>query len=408
MIRSDQPAPVPENEFQRALKLSDLEIDYTVVNEKMQKLSKLAAHVAGTPISLINLLDTTTQWSVSSFGIDLKQMPREDSVCQYVVLNDQPVEVKDLSTDPRFNDKDYVAGDPNLRYYYGVPLTSSDGFTLGAVCVLDDKARELSPEKTELLQIIAQEVISQIEYENRIQSMRSSLEDVSDMTRKVSHDIRGPISGIIGLAEILKNQAEDHKLKDFIDLLDLINKGGRSVLDLADEILTSYRDIQGNIKSLGSHEMNLETLKEKLVNLYTPQALNKDIDFTVTVASDNTGLIFPKAKLLQILGNLISNGIKFTPPRGYVKVTIAVEAGDLNHLLKVLVEDSGVGMTQEQILAVVNKKASTTAGTKNERGYGFGLQLASHLIEKSKGSIQIDSEENVGTVIQVEIPFKAD
>lgn len=408
MIRSDQTAPVPGNEFQRALKLSDLEVDYSQANEKMQKLSKLAAHVAGAPISLINLLDTTTQWSVSSYGIDLRQMPREDSVCQYVVFSDEPVEVKDLSTDARFSDKDYVAKDPNLRYYFGVPLKSSDGFTLGAVCVLDDKPRELSPEKVELLQIIAQEAMSQIEYENRIQSMRSNLEEVSDMTRKVSHDIRGPISGIIGLAEILKNQAEDHKLEDFIDLLDLINKGGRSVLDLADEILSSYKDIQGDIKSLGSHELNLETLKEKLVDLYTPQALNKDIDYSVSIASENKGLIFPKAKLLQILGNLISNGIKFTPQHGYVKVTMSAETGDMNHLLKVTVEDSGVGMTEKQVNAVVNKSARSTAGTKDERGYGFGLQLASHLIDKSKGSIRIYSEENKGTSIQVSIPFKAD
>ncbi|HET8865190.1 MAG TPA: sensor histidine kinase, partial [Gracilimonas sp.] len=80
---SKQIAPIPDNEFNRLLKLSEYDLDYSEIQHKLDDLTRLAAFVAGTPISLINLLDNTTQWTVSNVGLDLFQMPREESVCQY-------------------------------------------------------------------------------------------------------------------------------------------------------------------------------------------------------------------------------------------------------------------------------------------------------------------------------------
>ena len=146
--------PMPANEMERIMALSDFDLDYSVHQDNFKDLAKLAAKVAGTNISLVNLIDTFTQWTIANHGLPLDQMPREDSVCQYTIASEDQFEVEDLMADDRFKDKFYVADEPKLRYYFGVPLKTKEGQNLGALCVLDRDLRALSPEKIELLKII--------------------------------------------------------------------------------------------------------------------------------------------------------------------------------------------------------------------------------------------------------------
>lgn len=398
----DLMAPIPADEFERALKLSEYDIDYSDIHGKLDDLTRLAAHVAGTPISLINLLDTTTQWTVSNFGLDIDQMPREDTVCQYVVMDDDTFEVPDMNKDERFKDKEYVTDNPHIQYYYGVPLKTPDGHRIGAMCVMDTDVHQLSPEKEAFLKIIANEVITRIEYEQKLKLMRHNVDELKEIQRKVSHDIRGPIGGIIGIAEILRDQAEESKMEEFMQLLDLINKGGRSVLDLADEILSNYKEETDKAK-IDANQLNLKILQEKLINLYQPQARNKSIDYKVEIKNTNQGLTFPKYKLLQILGNLISNAIKFTPEKGTVSVNLDVKKPDLE--LLATIKDTGIGMSKEQIDAIMSDEAASTEGTQHEKGFGFGFKLARHLVESMKGTLHIESEKGHGTEVNVRIPL---
>lgn len=395
-------APIPENEFERLLKLADYDIDYSQIHGKLDDLTRLAAFVAGTPISLVNLLEANTQWTVSNYGLNVHQTPREETVCQYVVLDDAPLEVEDLTQDERFKEKSYVVNDPHIQYYYGLPLTTPDGIRIGAMCVMDTKSNDLSPEKEEFLKIIANEVITRIEYEHKLKLMRNNMDELKEIQRKVSHDIRGPIGGIIGIAEILRDQAEESKMEEFMKLLELINKGGRSVLELADDILSNYKEEDSPAK-ISDHELTLSSLKQKLLNLYTPQAKSKNINYSVIVSSNKVDVPFPKHKLLQIFGNLITNANKFTPENGSVKVELSFSPAPDSKLV-FIVSDSGVGMSPEQKENILSDHSQSTAGTKNERGFGFGFQLAKHLIETMDGSISIHSKQGEGTSIKVEIP----
>ncbi|HET8864532.1 MAG TPA: ATP-binding protein, partial [Gracilimonas sp.] len=356
-----------------------------------------------TPISLVNLLEANTQWTVSNFGLDILQTPREDTACQYVVLSDSPLEIEDMTKDKRFCDKDYVTEDPLIRYYYGVPLTTPDGTRIGAMCVMDTKKNDLPPEKEEFLKIIAKEVIIRIEYEHKLKLMRSNVEELKEIQRKVSHDIRGPIGGIIGIAEILHDQAEESKMEEFMQLLELINKGGRSVLDLADEILNNYKE-GTNFEKVSSSELTLEILQNKLIDLYQPPALSKSIEYSVEIENSNQEITFPKQKLLQIFGNLISNSIKFTPEKGSVTVYLKIDKEPEN-TLQAEIRDTGVGMTKDQIQEMMSGNARSTAGTKDEWGFGLGFQLAQYLTESLHGKLKIDSEPDKGSSITVHIPL---
>jgi signal transduction histidine kinase len=391
--------PIPDQELERLIGLSNLDIDYSNHEDNFKDLTLLAAKVAGTEISLINIIDSFTQWSISSHGIDLEQAPREESICQYTIMSDQPFEVADLTQDERFNDKDFVKGPAGLRYYFGLPLQISKGINIGSLCIIDHQVKNLSPEKIELLTIIAESIVKRLQSFRAVGLLQSGLKDANESKKKVAHDIRGPIAGIIGLTEILLKDDIVNDPQQLLDIISMINKSSRTLLDLADEILSD------NSKQVrNENQLDLSLFKNKLERLYAPQARHKNVHIDFIVDSANAGIPFSKNKLLQIAGNLISNAIKFTPASGTIKVYLSLIISKEDKMLKILVTDTGVGIDAASIDDILSGKGETRLGTMGEKGYGFGLNLVAHLVESLNGTMSISSKPGQGASFEVMIP----
>jgi signal transduction histidine kinase len=174
------------------------------------------------------------------------------------------------------------------------------------------------------------------------------------------------------------------------------------LLELADEISSIDQD-----QKLGTDQFNLIILKEKLLSLYLPQAVNKHINFIINVNSKVDKAPFSKNKLLQIIGNLVSNAMKFTPKEGNITVDLDfVESEGIGNKLLIKVSDSGVGLNQDGIDAILSGTAKSTHGTSGENGYGFGLALVKHLIDSLKGKLDISSKPNEGATFLIDLPQK--
>jgi signal transduction histidine kinase len=104
----------------------------------------------------------------------------------------------------------------------------------------------------------------------------------------------------------------------------------------------------------------------------------------------------------------VSNSIKFTPKNGEVGISISVESQDdvaIANTLIIHVNDTGTGMSEAKRLEILSGNVASVAGTEGERGYGFGLSLVMHLIEKAKGSLDIKSKVGEGTRFEVRLPI---
>lgn len=404
-----QKPPVPADEFDRVITLSDLDLDYSNLNESFKDLVKLAARVSGTNISLVNLIDSYTQWTISNFGLPLEQMPREDSVCQYTIMEEEQFEVKDLKLDQRFKDKPYVANGPKLGYYFGIPLKTKTGQNLGALCVMDQQEKELSPEKVELLRIIADEIVNRLMILQVVNSLSHDLHEAREVKKRVAHDIRGPIGGIIGLTDLLIRKGEKNNIEEVLEFIRMIHKSGTSLLELADEILNAeLKTSKKEEPQLREHELNLQLFKEKLEKLYQPQAQNKEISFTVNIDPPESVAPFPKNKLLQITGNLISNAIKFTPAHGQVSVDLDLIEEEDTRILHIQVNDSGIGLEKKQMDTILGGQSSaSTDGTGGEHGFGFGLPLVKYLVESLEGTLDAHSVVNKGTTFDIWMPIQS-
>ncbi len=393
--------PRPNNEAARALAVMELDVDYTDLADMFKDLTRLAARIAGTEISLVNLIDTYTQWTIANHGLEIEQMPREDSVCTYTIAAPESFEIKMLSEDERFQDKFYVSGEPYLNYYFGIPLKTSNGLNLGALCVMDKQPKQISPEKVELLKIVANEIANRLVSLKSLQDLRNQVKAAQQAKEKVAHDIRGPLGGIINLAQLLASEGKSYKIDEVIEFMQMIYKAGNSLLDLSTEIL-SNEDKSAQQKS---DILTLQQFSDKLNRLYQPQALNKEIKLSINIAPHAASVQFPKNKLLQIAGNLITNAIKFTGNQGLVMVDLDAQQSKDALQLFINISDTGVGMDTVAIDEILSGEKESDMGTAGEAGYGFGLPLVKRLVESLNGSMAIQSEQGKGTKFIVNINY---
>lgn len=125
----------------------------SAAEDAFDQLTNLAANVCGTSMSLVSLVDLDRQWFKSRVGVSLSETPRNIAFCSETIKNREPMIVPDALSDSRFSNNPLVLDEPNIRFYAGVPLSVSNGETLGTLCVLDSRPRELSD--TQLLSLIA-------------------------------------------------------------------------------------------------------------------------------------------------------------------------------------------------------------------------------------------------------------
>ena len=316
-------------------------------------------------------------------------------------MEEDHLEIEDLSKDLRFKEKGFIDDPMNLKYYLGVPLKSSDGLNIGSICVIDRKHNKLSEEQIELLKIISRQVVGRINDTVTIKALEKRLQNQSGKYKKVSHDIRGPIAGVIGLASLITEHKATLTDKELLEMVTMINKSSKSVLDLADEILKEPTPKAFHL----SEDFDLRTFREKLETLFRPQAFNKKITLNIysNIAVDSIKI--KKEKLLQISSNLISNAIKFTPNGGLINVYLDLTLETDKKILLFDIQDTGTGISEQAIHEILNGKAESTEGTIGEKGYGLGLRCVKELLEELNGEMEIESILGKGTHFKVKIPF---
>ena len=329
MIKS----PIPNNETQRLLSLASLDLDYTDLEEHFKEIVALTSKVSGMDISLINLIDPFTQWTIAKHGFQLESLPREESVCQYTILEDTPFEVSDLSADERFQKRAYVSGSPNLKYYFGIPLTTEKGINIGSLCVLDTELKAISPETIDILKLLAQEVVNKLKSYNIIATLKNELRTAANVQKKLAQDVREPLAGILGISEILLEQQYE-SIEETLEYIALINESSKLILDVTDEVLIEEVDVE--LSLIGN--FNLITLKDKLDRLYRPLAENKNIQLNFIIESYKKYFLLPKSSVLQIAGTLISSAIHLLPPNESITIEIDIniqpEKNNLNIRIK--------------------------------------------------------------------------
>jgi len=167
---------VPINEIQRLAALKRSKLLDTSAEEVFDGFTKLASQICNTPIALITLItlvDDTSQWFKSNIGLDVSETPREVSFCGHAILGSELFEIPDALKDERFQENPLVVNEPKIRFYAGMPLITNGGYALGTLCVIDKTPRHLTQEQRTALQMLGRLVVTLIEY--RLSIIETSL-----------------------------------------------------------------------------------------------------------------------------------------------------------------------------------------------------------------------------------------
>ena len=193
------------NEADRMRALRELNLLNTAPSESFDRITRMASQLFGAPISAVSLTDDDRQWFKSRVGCGT-EIPRDKAPCAEVTRTNDLLVVSDLSLDPRFEGG--ILAKSGVRFYAGAPLTTSDGFTLGAMCVLDNKPREITDSEAKILTDLAAMVMAQVELQHALGRIDPSsglpnrnqfAEDLDDMGRDHAGEQR--VAVLIDLAD---------------------------------------------------------------------------------------------------------------------------------------------------------------------------------------------------------------
>ena len=217
----------------------------------------------------------------------------------------------------------------------------------------------------------------------------------------LSHDLRSPLAGIIGLVDLLKANFETFENEKIKEILDLIYNSSTEELNMLDYLLEWGR-IKYASDAFSPALILLTQYVEKVFNTLNENATAKNIELHNKVAEEIS--VYADAKmLLSILQNLISNSIKYTPHGG--EIIVSAKRNEDKYTIEV--RDSGTGMTNEikEKLFALNVSELSKA-RKDKKGAGIGLLLVKSFVEKNGGEICVDTIEGEGSSFYFTLPFE--
>jgi GAF domain-containing protein len=155
--------PILFNEKERQRLVEKYQLNQEGEAERYQQIVEKAHTICETPIALLSIMDNDRQFFKANVGLAVNEAPRNQAFCGFAVLEPYRIlEIEDTTLEPQFYNNPLVLDDPNIKFYAGIPLVSSDGVAFGTLCVLDIKPRKLTEDQKRQLKLFAQELIIEI------------------------------------------------------------------------------------------------------------------------------------------------------------------------------------------------------------------------------------------------------
>lgn len=217
----------------------------------------------------------------------------------------------------------------------------------------------------------------------------------------LSHELRTPLSAILGWASLL--QKPNVKPNDVADGLQIIVRNARLQAQLVSDLLDMNRIVSGKLR-LDPAIVDLRKVAEHVISSFRPTASTKDVELVLVGEAESLEVSADGNRIQQIIWNLISNAIKFTPEGGRVEIACAGE-GDM---AVITIKDSGEGIAPEFLPHIFERfRQADPSYTRRHGGLGLGLAIAKQLVELHGGNIDVRSEgPGQGSTFMVRLPLK--
>ena len=318
-----------------------------------------------------------------------------------------------------------VISDDTHRHIYCAPLSNSDWYLVSVMPygVLDDAIMHLSDERQKkmltagsiilaalLLIFIFYYRMSQqqlVELDKAEKAATSANKAKSEFLSSMSHDIRTPMNGIVGMTAIAIANIQDTARVQ--DCLKKISLSSRHLLGLINDVLDMSKIESGKL-SLNIDILSLRDVMENIVNIIQPQIKERRQHFDIFIENiESEEVCCDGVRLNQVLVNLLSNAIKFTPEEGTINVYLYQEAspaGDSYVRCHFRVKDNGIGMSQEFQRKIFETFSREDSKVQKIEGTGLGMAITKFIVGMMDGTIEVESEQGKGSEFHVTIDLE--
>lgn len=221
----------------------------------------------------------------------------------------------------------------------------------------------------------------------------------------MSHDIRTPMNAIVGFSGLLEKSIHDEKKS--LDYIKKIRVSSDILLTIINQVLEMARIESGKI-TLSSESVNIREMVDAMNTVFESSLTKKSLEYQCSLNVVHDQILCDKTKMEEIILNVVSNSIKYTNPHG--KITVSIDELDSedekNANYKVVVEDNGIGMSQDYLPHIFEEFSREHTSTETRvAGTGLGLPIVKSLVDRMDGTIEVESEEGKGTRFIMKFSF---
>ena len=397
------------DERARLSSLRRFDILDTPREQAFDDIAELAAQICGTPIGIINLIDADRQWGKAAVGLDDTEEPRDISFCARTIeWDDEVMVVPDTHLDERFAQNPRVLGDPHVRFYAGAQIIDREGYKLGSVCVVDHIPRDLTDDQKSALAALGRQAIAQMELRLALRNERDQvarLRELDEMRDQfvstVSHELRSPLTAIRGWLDMLLEEAEVMD-PGHVDALQRVSRNTDRLTHVVGDLLDLYHVDAGDL-AMRFEPVDLAAIVRDAVHGMEAGERCAALDVRASVPSGAVIVSGDAPRLAQVVDNLCSNAVKYTPEGGTVRVSLKVADGSA----RVCVADSGIGIPVAEREHLFERFFRASSATERDiKGTGLGLTISKAIVERHGGGIEVaDGDGGVGTAFTVSLPL---
>lgn len=261
-------------------------------------------------------------------------------------------------------------------------------------------------DKTERIAGVIMDITDRKRIEAELHRARAEAEAAnrakSEFLANISHEVRTPLTPILGLVELMRETVTDPETSEYIDIID---ESANRLLLLINDVLDISRIEAGRLR-IEPSSFELSTLLKRLMRQTTFSIKSKEVEFRSDFAKDLPRYIETDfSRLTQVIGNLLTNAAKFTHKGSITLAARVLEQGSSTSILRFSVIDTGIGIDpnqQERIFEPFQQAAS--ANSKKYGGTGLGLAISRRIVEVLGGRIHLQSEPGKGSAFHVDLP----
>lgn len=246
----------------------------------------------------------------------------------------------------------------------------------------------------------------EVKLQKAVDDARAANEAKTRFLFNMSHDIRTPMNAIMGFSELLKTHIDEKERA--LDYIEKIHTSSTFLLSIINYVLKMAR-IESGEAALKTEEGNFEELVHSLQAVFEPTVNEKHLEYTCTLDVQHKYVICDKTKVREIILNIVSNSLKYTPEGGKVAFNITEEPSEHTDesIYKIVVEDTGIGMSKEYLPHIYEEFTREHSTTESKViGTGLGLPIVKSLVDLMNGTIDVESELGKGTRFEVRLPLK--